>query len=386
MAVLLPFIIGLLTCAACVSAQAAVYLVRWNTNSGQTLVEVSGLTGKNLRKLCAPVWQTQDWQRVLSVYARPADSTSAAELPGMMGSYSVANGLIRFQPTFPLEPGLTYRAVFRPSKLPADTDPRDRDLVSSFRLPAKERRSTTVVTQIYPTANTLPENLLKFYVHFSAPMRRGHIYDHIHLLDESGKPEELPFLEIDEELWDPEMKRLTLIIDPGRIKRGVQPLEEIGPVLQAGKIYTLVIDSDWQDAEGTALKTGYRKPFKAGPALRQPINTAEWSITPPPSGSNSPLRVRFPEPLDHALARRMISVTDLRGELVRGETSLSDEEHLWSFAPAKPWSAGQYHITVQTTIEDLAGNNIGKSFDVDLFERAERRMSNASVSLSLEVK
>ena len=31
---------------------------------------------------------------------------------------------------------------------------------------------------------------------------------------------ELPFLEIDEELWDPAMMRLTLFIDPGRIKRG----------------------------------------------------------------------------------------------------------------------------------------------------------------------
>ena len=372
-------------CSAGTVANGSIFLVRWNTNSGQTLVEVSGISAKALRKLRAPNWQVEDWQKVLSVYAGQAEST-ASDLPAMLGSYSAKDGLIRFEPKFPLEAGVTYRAVFRPSALPADSDPRDRDLISIFRLPTPERQSTTLVTRIYPSANVLPENLLKFYVFFSAPMRRGHIYDHIHLLDEAEKPIELPFLEIDEELWNPELTRLTLIIDPGRIKRGVQPLEEVGPVLQAGKSYTLVIDRGWQDAHGNPLKETCRKAFKAGPALRKPIDTATWEITPPPAGSLAPLRIRFPKPLDYALASRMIRITGIRGEIVQGETSLSDEERLWSFVPTKPWAAGQHHISVQTTIEDLAGNNIGKSFDVDLFERADRRISDASVSLGFDIK
>jgi hypothetical protein len=367
-------------------ADGAVFLVRWNTNSGQAFVEVSGLTGKTLRKVRAPNWQTEDWQRVLSVYAGQAESNSSADLPAMLGTYSIRDGLIRFQPKFPLDAGVIYRAVFRPSKLPADADPRDRDLVSTLRLPTGEPQPTTVVTRIYPSANVLPENLLKFYVYFSAPMRRGHIYDHIQLRDNDGKPVELPFLEIDEELWNPELTRLTLIIDPGRIKRGVQPLEEVGPVLQADKSYTLVIDRNWQDAQGNSLKETYRKAFKAGPALREPIDTGTWKITAPQAGSVVPLQIRFPEPLDHALAIRMIWVTGRRGDFVQGETTLSEEERLWSFVPTKPWTAGEYQISVQTIIEDLAGNNIGKSFDVDLFERTERRVSNASVSLGFEVK
>jgi len=68
------------------------------------------------------------------------------------------------------------------------------------------------------------------------------------LRDSAGKTVELPFLEIDEELWNPQMTRLTLFIDPGRIKRGVQPLEEIGPVLENGKHYALIIDAAWQDS------------------------------------------------------------------------------------------------------------------------------------------
>ena len=372
-------------CFAGTVANGAIFLVRWNTNSGPTIVEVSGISAKALRKFRSPNWAVEDWQKVLSVYAGQADSRAGADLPAMLGTYSAKDGLIRFEPKFPLEARVTYRAVFRPSRLPADADPRDRDLVSTFRLPTPERQSTTLVTRIYPSANVLPENLLKFYVYFSAPMRRGHIYDHIQLLDEAGKPVELPFLEIDEELWNPELTRLTLIIDPGRIKRGVQPLEEVGPVLQAGKSYTLVIDRGWQDAQGNPLKETCRKVFKAGPALRKPIDTATWEITSPPD-SLAPLRIRFPEPLDHALASRMIRVTGIRGEIVQGQMSLGDDERLWSFVPAKPWAGGQHHISVQTTIEDLAGNNIGKSFDVDLFERAEGRASNTSISLDFEVK
>jgi hypothetical protein len=381
---LLAIVIWLAPLAGPASASGAIYLIRWNTDAGQTAVEVSGLTGKAFRKLRAPNWQTEDWHNVLSVYAGRGESD--ADLPPMMGSYSVADGLIRFLPKFPLERGVAYRAVFRPSRLPADADPRDKDLVSTFRLQGAQRQSRTVVTRIYPTSSVLPENLLKFYLYFSAPMRRGNIYEHIHLLDEAEKPVELPFLEIGEELWNPEFTRLTLIIDPGRIKRGVQPLEEIGPVLQSGKNYTLVIDRGWQDADGNPLKEGYRKPFKTGPALRQPIDTATWKITSPPAGSRVALSLRFPEPLDHALAARMIRVSDKGGAAVAGAATMSDEERLWSFIPANAWAAGKYQLTIQTTIEDLAGNNIGKAFDVDLFDRAEQRIHSVSVSLNFETK
>jgi hypothetical protein len=72
----------------------------------------------------------------------------------------------------------------------------------------------------------------------------------------------LPFLEIDEELWDDSMTRLTLFIEPGRIKRGVKPLEDIGPALEEGKSYTLVIDAAWQDGHGRSLKESFRKQFR----------------------------------------------------------------------------------------------------------------------------
>jgi len=141
----------------------------------------------------------------------------------------------------------------------------------------------------------LPQNLLKFYLHFSAPMSRGHIYDHIHLLDQNGQAVELPFLEIDEELWNPEMTRLTLFIDPGRIKRGVQPLEEIGPALEAGKSYTLEIDAAWRDNAGLPLRENFRKSFRVAAPDREPPAPATWKIRSPKAGTHAALNIGMPE-------------------------------------------------------------------------------------------
>ena len=82
----------------------------------------------------------------------------------------------------------------------------------------------------------------------------------------------------------------------------------------------------------------------------------------------------------------MIQVTDQDGRLVPGKTSLTDGEREWIFTPEKPWPAGPYRIVVQTAIEDLSGNNIGKPFEVDLFEGVQPRLANATVSLAFEVK
>jgi hypothetical protein len=192
---------------------------------------------------------------------------------------------------------------------------------------------------------------------------------------------ELPFLEIDEELWDRSMKRLTLFIDPGRIKRGVKPLEEVGPALEQGKQFTLVIDKDWQDTSGQVMKEGFRKNFYAGPPDREPPDPARWKIDAPHAGTREPLRASFPKPMDHALALRMIRVAN-----VDGTTALENQERLWKFTPSADWRAGNYKLQVQTTIEDLAGNNIGKPFEVDVFESVQRLITNEVVEVPFNVR
>ena len=334
--------------------------VRW-IETNKPIVVVSGLSSHVDPK-------------ALSVYADQGDLKADMSLPPMVGRHWTEPGLLYFEPRYPLQRGINYRAVFRSdSKTPA--------IVASFKLPLEVAEPTTVVSHIYPSSDVLPENLLKFYVHFSAPMSRGHIYDYIQLLDEGGKPVELPFLEIDEELWDQNLQRLTLFIDPGRIKRGVKPLEDIGPALEEGKRFTLVIDRGWQDSAGRPLKKSFEKRFRVGAPDREPPDPAKWKVEPPRAGTREPLRVRFPEPMDHALALRMITVAK-----AAGTPALGDGERAWQFVPSSEWRGGAYELRVQSIIEDLAGNNIGKSFEVDVFENVQRTITNTIVSVPFVVE
>ena len=363
--------------------------VRWVTDpadANKAAVEVSGLSAAALEQLQKVNWELGQWQRLLSIYAGQGNAAVDASLPPMLGAYRVQPDALRFEPQFPLEPGVTYRAVFRLDQLPGGSNSSREPITSTFQLPLRNSASTTVVTHIYPSAEILPENLLKFYVHFSAPMSRGRIYDHIHLRRSTGKDIEMPFLEIDEELWDPKMTRLTLIIDPGRIKRGVRPLVEVGPALEAGKNFTLVIDREWKDGAGNPLKETFQKAFKVGPPDREPPDHTQWKIQPPPAGTREPLTVTFPEPMEHALAQRVIQVSGESGGFVKGETALEDQERRWTFVPSNAWRRGPYKLVIQTTIEDLAGNNIGKPFDVDLFEGVQKTLTTSTVKLAFEVR
>ena len=381
---------SLIAVLALSQAGAAIPDLRWKTNSSSTQisVEVVGLPQFALEQLQRAAWPASEWQKLFAVYAADDSNVSEANLPPMLGTYVVGSDLIRFQPKFPLERGVTYQAIFRPANLPdnAGNNPPATNLISKFHLPFPHNTPTTVITHVYPTSDVLPSNLLKFYIYFSAPMSRGRIYDHIRLDDDTGKAVEQPFLEIDEELWNPEMTRLTLLLDPGRIKRGVLPLEQIGPALYENKSYSLVIDRDWQDAQGNALKEGHHKSFKTSPPDREAIDTSSWKITVPPAGSLAPLRILFPKPLDQALALRMIQVADSSGQIVAGQASLAGNEQQWKFTPSKAWTRGSCRIVIQTSIEDLAGNNIGKPFEVDLLEGIQRRLSHETVSLDFRVE
>ncbi|HEX7859271.1 MAG TPA: hypothetical protein VF773_03015 [Verrucomicrobiae bacterium] len=310
---------------------------------------------------------------ILDVRVEPKDIRSAIGLPQISGDLHVSNNCVTFKPQFPFQPGVKYRATFR--------HPTGRLYSAWLEIPALSPEPTTVVTQIYPTAEVLPENLLKFYIYFSAPMSGGHIYEHIQLTDELDEPVELPFLEIDEELWNSDMTRLTLFLDPGRIKRGVKPLEEVGPALEENKKYTLTIANTWRDANGTPMKKTFQKKFRVAAADREAPELGKWKIVAPKVGSKEPLKVEFTDPMDHALALRMINV-----ERVSGEKKLSENEKVWSFAPTDTWQPGSYRLQAQTTIEDLAGNNIGKPFEVDLFEGVQKRITNEVVSREFRVE
>jgi hypothetical protein len=337
-------------------------------------VEVAGLTAKETAALAELAADDPVWPRILAVYV--AGETPRGDIPPIAGNYSLGETTLRFTPTYALKPGLRYRLQFQPAAVAdprAEKYPADRLVVTYVTIPAAPRGEPTKVAAVYPSAATLPENQLRFYLHFSAPMSRGEVYQRVRLLDEKGKALEFPFLEIGEELWDASGTRLTLLVDPGRIKRGLRGREEEGPVLEAGKKYTLSIDKRWRDAAGQPLAANFEKRFTAGPPMEKALDTADWKIEPPPPGTKKPLVVRFPAPLDHALLQRMIDVVS-GGKPVAGQITIGDEEKTWQFTPDAAWRAGQYELAINKALEDLVGNRIGVPFELDQTRPVEQQI------------
>jgi hypothetical protein len=314
---------------------------------------------------------TADLSAVFRVYAADGD------VPPMIGSYSFENGTLIFRPRFPLAAGVRYRAVFQP--------PSGTPVEELFDGPKTESRPLTYVTHVYPSTEVLPSNELKLYLCFSAPMSRGEAWKHIHLLDEAGKPVPMPFVEIDQELWDPTYERLTVLFDPGRIKRGLVPRQEMGTPIVEGRRYTLVIDRDWRDAGGITLAREYRKAFQGGPEDRTPPDPNAWSVTAPKAGTSDDLVLHFPDPMDFALLQRMIEVSNASGQ-VAGKTTVSNNETEWRFRPTEAWKAGSYSIVVDTRLEDLAGNHLGRAFDVDTYEPASELGKKKTVTLTFDAE
>jgi hypothetical protein len=310
---------------------------------------------------------TKNAERPLQVFVLTRDGKPAST--PLAGTLALDGDTLCFRARFPPQAGLTYRADYRPVR------PAAAKVVSrTFAMPRMARDFDTEITAVYPTQDVLPENQLKFYIHFSAPMSRGEVYQRVHLLDEKGKEVDLPFLELDQELWDAPQQRITLLFDPGRIKRGLKPREEAGPVLEEGKRYTFVVDRDWPDAEGNRLTGGFRKTFRAGPPDDQIVDLKLWKIGAPRAGSRSPLVIQFPKAMDHALAERLIWVETVGGQRIKGAAVVADHEHRWEFRPETEWQSGKYRVAVDATVEDLAGNSVAKPFEIDVLHPVEKKI------------
>ena len=346
-------------------------------------VEVSGVGRDDLAAIQRVDLNPPDWgQRWLVVVTDPDGVPGASTLPPMLGAYELRTNSLRFTPQFPLEPGVRYRAVFTSRS----SRPQFDEISGTFVVPRRVLKRTTVLRDVFPSADVLPENLLKFYLLFSAPMSGGNSYDHIRLQRQNGTTVEVPFLRLEEELWDPEMRRLTVLIDPGRIKRGVQPNERLGPSIREGGRYTLIVDAAFKDATGSPLQQSFRKSFQVGPAERDPLDPKQWRIHAPKAGTREPLTIQFLKPMDYALAKRVISVVTSGGSRIAGEVRLVNHEARWRFVPAADWVAGRHELVIQTTLEDLAGNNIGKAFEVDVFEQVDRQVPAAAVTVAFNVR
>lgn len=356
----------------------------WVSHEGHDALQLSDCPDGPLAWLDALA--PPEMARRLRVYpsdALAAPEGSLARLQPMPGRWAPARLGVVFVPRFAFVAGVEYTLLVHRGGPTYEGD--DFDALTIVR-PAPSGPSTTRVVAVYPSGPEVPFNLLKLYVEFSAPMSEGFAATHVRIED-AATAELVPaaFLPMDPELWDPARRRLTVLFDPARIKRGLAPHRESGYPLRAGAPVTVIVDAGFLDAKGVPLGAVFTKRYDVGADVRSRVDPRAWTLDLPESGTAQPLVVGFDRPLDYGLLQHCLWVVDPAGRPVAGAVSLGLGECSWTLTPERPWQLGRHRLVVDAILEDLAGNSVVRVFDRDLADPSHTPIDVRQVTLDVVV-
>ena len=338
----------------------------WSEHQGRSCLRASGWTRHELQELGRLA--AADLGRRLAILPSELEATGAGwrALQPVAGSFEFDQDAVCFLPRFPFLDGISYSLLVDWEEKAGDSFE-----VWTIQRPGPDGKPTTTIVTIYPSIEELPVNQLKLYIHFSAPMSEGWAARTIHVRRaDNDAPLEHVFLAMEPELWDGQRRRLTLLFDPGRIKRGLLPNQEDGYPLIEGVPIIVSIDAEFRDAAGQPLQSGAEWRYEIGPPLRVRVNPADWRYHWPTAQTTDALTVEFDRPLDHALLERCLWVNGATGVRLAGRGSSGPGEGSWRFEPESPWAEDRHLIMVDPLLEDMAGNSLIRVFDRDLV-RAE---------------
>lgn len=269
----------------------------------------------------------------------------------VLGKTVITKNGLWFYPWVPLQRDVQYTAVWEGE-------------TKNFSIPREEEYKALEVLAVHPSSTTVPSNLLKWYIQFSRRVNPSKIYDHISLLDASGKEVERAILPLTPPLLSEDGKTLTLWMEPGRQKRDLGPNKHLGAVMQPDRAYTLVIDATLKDENGLNLQMGIQHQFKTTVPDRVSPNAELWNIKLPSRNSKEALHILFGGSLDFGSLDESFAILKQNGEAVEGIFQYGDTSLV--FYPNLPWERGTFKLQFNKRIEDLAGNNLERSFDRDV--------------------
>ncbi len=269
---------------------------------------------------------------------------------------------ILFKPQFPFRANSIYRVEIHPDCPTADCA-EGWHLQARFAMESPTALAAPRVLAIYPSAGVVPSNVLRIHVAFSQPMAQGDVYRHVSLLDNAGVPLRDPFLNLRRGLWNDTQTRLTILFDPGRLKRGVGPNLTVGSPLEPGRTYTLRVGKDMRAADGTTLGEDHEFAIEVGSPVYAQVDLEDWTLV-PPINRTEPLLVRTDVFLDQVGVEQNVRVLDAVGNEVAGRIETGLGTPGWRFVPDRDWAAGSYRVAIKADLEDVSGNSFRTPFDV----------------------
>ncbi|MDT0558858.1 Ig-like domain-containing protein [Ichthyenterobacterium sp. W332] len=230
-----------------------------------------------------------------------------------------------------------------------------------FSIPT-ENKNKPIVTQVYPTSNKLPVNLLRMYIQFSKPMKTINNLKHIKLFDAAGEEVKGVIFNNVYELWNDAQTQLTIIFDPARVKTGLIANEQLGRVLKPNQTYHLVINN-LQDVYGNSLKEPYTKTFSV---IKEDIvspDTDLWNILLPSPNNKIALQVDFGNSIDMMSLLHRIRIYNSDNEIIKVSIHIGQEEKSIKFIQEEKWVKGNYTLKINSRLSDPSGNNLNGLFD-----------------------
>lgn len=211
--------------------------------------------------------------------------------------------------------------------------------------------------EIHPTGPAVPENLLRFELRFDRPQRLPFDVDRLKLLDGDGV--EIQNALLDMALPDTDGRRITVLLDPGRVKTGVGPNLDAGRALKRGATVSLLVMGRGADASPTV------KTWRVTAPVSQPLRPELWRFSLPSQGTRDELSVDLRSPIS-SVGERLIAVLDAHGHRLKGMVTLDEGDARWRFKPARPWTAGTHRLVTHPGLEDPAGNRHCAAFEASL--------------------
>ena len=199
---------------------------------------------------------------------------------------------------------------------------------------------------VFPSGETVPENLLRIELRFSTPLRIPLSIDNVKLIGGDGREIEDAFLDLP--LSSADGRRVTVLLDPGRVKSGLAENLSLGRALRSGSVVTLEVN-DRQLAH-PILKTWRVTDFNSD-SPRPDL----WTFRRPRCGTKDSLDVQLGSPVS-STAENSIAIRAPDARRVPGTAHLDPGETVWRFVPAIPWHPGIYGLVTRPELEDAAGN------------------------------
>ncbi len=297
----------------------------------------------------SPRWVDVPGPGPVEVYVAGAERPIAGSLAPPR--QEAAGEVRRFRPAFALSPGLSYEV--------RTTTCRSELAVAPLDVPAPR------VLAVHPRSEALPENLLRFYVTFSEPMADAPSNVPVRLRREGGEDLSGVFFHPREALWSADRRRLTLLVDPGRVKTGLRAHRALGRAFAAGQRYRLEVPAGWRSLAGKDLGTPFVHRFVATAEDRAPVDPGRWCLRTAEGPEGAQLTVEFGEPVDHSSVGRLLQVEGPGATLVAGAWTLDASDARARWTPDSPLRAPlrAHRLLVDPRFEDVAGNDLRAAFD-----------------------